>query len=139
MRAVDISKIISASPHYVSKVLRKLVTAKLLNAEKGHRGGFTLAKPANQIKFIHVIQAVGPKIGVKHCIFGWRSCDAAKPCILHHRWQKVSGSFLNWARLTSLADIQSDAVKSDWLFDSSRAKRTTKKTKNSSAGHKLRK
>ncbi|MCO6432243.1 MAG: Rrf2 family transcriptional regulator [Deltaproteobacteria bacterium] len=115
VRAKEIAMSIRSPSPYVSKVLRKLVTAGLLRAERGHGGGFVLARPAEKILFCHVLEAVQPVKEVKQCIFGWRKCNPDNPCILHHRWNAVSSSFEEWARHTSLADIQNDAVKSDWL------------------------
>ena len=44
--------------HYLSKLLRKLVTAGLLVSQKGHRGGFVLVRSVQQIRFIDVLEAV---------------------------------------------------------------------------------
>ena len=93
LRSKEIAASISCPAHYVSKVLRKLVKAGLLRAEKGHGGGFLLAKPADKILFIDVIEVVQGPSKNKHCIFGWRECDPDNPCILHHRWNSVSNSF----------------------------------------------
>lgn len=113
--AKEIAGTIRCPAAYVSKVLRKLVTAGLLKAEKGHGGGFVLARSAHKILFCQVLEAVeGPK-AQKQCIFGWRRCNAEEPCILHHRWQTVSTTFEEWARSTSLADIQNE---SEWLLQS---------------------
>jgi Rrf2 family transcriptional regulator, iron-sulfur cluster assembly transcription factor len=115
IRAKELSAEISCPAHYVSKVLRKLVTAGLLKAEKGHGGGFILAKPAKNILFCQVLEAVQTTDTKKQCIFGWRKCDPNNPCILHNRWSTVSGAFFDWTRATSLADIQQDARNMKWL------------------------
>jgi len=115
LRGKEIATSINCPGPYVSKVLRKLVTAGLLKAEKGHGGGFLLARPASKIRFIDVLEAVQGPAKTKHCIFGWRQCNPNNPCILHNRWTKVNNSFQTWARLTSLSDIQKDATSADWL------------------------
>ena len=116
VRAKDLATRIHVPNHYLSKVLRKLVTSGLLRAERGHGGGFVLSRPAEKIRFIDVLDAVQVTAEAKHCIFGWRQCNSKKPCILHHRWSTVSESFHQWAQATSLADIQSDARASQWLI-----------------------
>lgn len=138
IRAKEIAEKIKCPSHYVSKVLRKLVTSGLLKAEKGHGGGFILARPANKIFFSEILQAVQEGMRPKQCIFGWRRCDSNEPCILHNGWDKVSTSFVQWTRETSLADIQSDAQKMNWLNSDvsaqpiERRKTKTSKTKKSS-------
>jgi Rrf2 family protein len=101
--------------HYLSKIMRKLVEKGLLSAEKGHRGGFTLAKTPQRIRIIDVIEAVEAHVPVKHCIFGWRACNSQDPCILHHRWSEVNDAFQRWARQTSLSDVKNDAVATGWM------------------------
>ncbi len=113
--AKDLSKTLSIPGHCLSKVLRRLVTAKILNASKGHNGGFTLARPAAKIKILDILAAVEAEVPAKHCIFGWRICNSKDPCILHHRWSSVNEAFQTWARTTTLADIKNDAEASRWL------------------------
>lgn len=116
VRAKELAAQISIPGHYLSKVLRKLVEARLLNATKGHYGGFSLGRPAGKIRLIDVLEAVQEDLPAKRCIFGWRKCSSTDPCILHHRWNEVNTSFQNWARRTTLADIQKDAQGSRWLM-----------------------
>lgn len=116
VRAKDMSAAISIPPHYLSKVLRKLVEKKILTATKGHNGGFLLARPAKKIKLVHILEAVEISIPPKHCIFGWRMCSSKEPCVLHHRWSSVNEAFQKWARTTTLADIETDAEKSQWII-----------------------
>ena len=116
VRAKDMSSDISIPQHYLSKVLRKLVESEILAATKGHNGGFVLSKPSKKIKLLDVLEAVEVAVPAKHCIFGWRMCNSKDPCILHHRWSSVNDAFQKWARTTTLADIQDDADKTNWLF-----------------------
>jgi Rrf2 family iron-sulfur cluster assembly transcriptional regulator len=115
IRAKDLSAEISIPIHYLSKVLRRLVKADILMATKGHNGGFVLARPAKRIKLIHVLEAVEVPIRAKHCIFGWRMCNSKEPCVLHYRWSAVNDSFQHWIRTTTLAHIQNDASKANWI------------------------
>ena len=116
LKAKDLSELINCPRHYVSKVLRKLVSAGLLKATKGHGGGFLLAKKAGQIYFSEIMNAVDLPTKNKYCIFGWRQCSSANPCILHYRWDRVNESFVEWAQHTTLEHIQQDAENSQWLL-----------------------
>lgn len=111
----DLSKFTSIPSHYLSKVLRRLVTAKILSATKGHNGGFMLARPAQKIKILDILAAVESEVPAKHCIFGWRMCNSKDPCILHHRWSAVNEAFQTWTRTTTLADVRDDAESTTWL------------------------
>ena len=115
VKAKEISEETGIPPHYLSKILRKLVEADLLMATKGHNGGFCLARPAGKIRIVHVLDAVESRLPAKYCIFGWRVCNASDPCILHARWSEVNEAFQTWARQTSFADIQKEAFLTGWL------------------------
>lgn len=47
-------------PGYLSKVLRDLVVARLVKSFRGPRGGFTLARPPEEITILDVVNAVDP-------------------------------------------------------------------------------
>ena len=51
---------------YLSKILRKLVEARLLVSVKGHHGGFRLARPASGITLEEVLEAVGEWAGERN-------------------------------------------------------------------------
>lgn len=115
IRSKDLSSETGIPSHYLSKIMRKLVEAGLLSAERGHRGGFLLAKSPQRIRIVDIIEAVEASVPVKHCIFGWRACNANDPCILHHRWSAVNEAFQCWARDTSLFDVRKDASALGWM------------------------
>jgi Rrf2 family protein len=57
----SISKEYSIPLEYLLKILQQLVRANLLRSKRGPRGGFVLAKPANKINMLEIIEAVdGP-------------------------------------------------------------------------------
>jgi Rrf2 family protein len=52
---------------YLLKILQQLVRAGVLRSKRGPRGGFTLAKPAEEISMLEVIESVdGPMISHLH-------------------------------------------------------------------------
>ena len=48
---------------YLLQVLRKLVLSGVLNSVRGVQGGFRLAKPANKITLLEIVEAVDGPIG----------------------------------------------------------------------------
>lgn len=93
---------------YLSKVLRRMVNAKLLKAEKGHGGGFSLARPIGKIRLYDVIEVFVADRLPRRCVFGLDVCSDTNPCVLHNRWKEMRLSFEEWAKQTTLADIQKD-------------------------------
>lgn len=92
--------------HYVSKVMRRLVVAELVTSQRGHGGGFGLAKPAEQIRFIHILDAADYTAQKDHCAFGLGRCNAEAPCALHPAYQELTRRFRQWAMSTTLRDVE---------------------------------
>ena len=50
MRAADLSEAMGIPIHYLSKIMRRLVSAGLLESQKGHGGGFRFARDLSEIR-----------------------------------------------------------------------------------------
>lgn len=96
--------------HYVSKVMRRLVLADLVDARRGHHGGFQLTRPPDEIAFIEVLEAVDFQAESRHCAFGLGKCNPDHPCALHPAYTALNDCFLGWANSTTLVSARADAV-----------------------------
>ena len=104
VRARDLSQMTQVPPYYLSKILRKMVTHGLLIAQKGHGGGFVLARKRADIQLLDVLNAVNCTFEPNHCAFGWGKCDADNPCLLHDHWSNLQHMYQRWAETATLAD-----------------------------------
>lgn len=105
IRARELAERIAVPPHYVSKVMRKLVVARIAESRKGHGGGFRLAKAPAAISLGAVLEACSFDLAQRRCVFGWSRCDDANPCPLHPSWTTLRLAFERWATETTLADL----------------------------------
>ncbi len=106
-RSQDLSEQANIPPFYLSKVMRRLVLAGLVTSQRGHGGGFRLAKPPEQIRFLDILEAVDYQAEMGRCAFGIGRCNPDNPCPLHPAWSTLQGQFLVWAssnRLDSLTN-----------------------------------
>ncbi len=103
--ADDLHSLVGVPRDYLSKILRKLVAARLLVAEKGHGGGFRLASPPSSVTFQKIFDAVGYSMDADHCAYGWGRCNAQDPCPLHETFNALNRQFVQWAKTTTLADV----------------------------------
>jgi len=56
-----ISKEYNIPLEYLLKIMQQMVRANVLRSKRGPRGGFSLAKPANKITMLEIVEAVdGP-------------------------------------------------------------------------------
>ena len=110
-RAQDLSRTTGVPAAYLSKILRRLVEDGILEARKGHGGGFSLMRRLEGIRLMDVLAAVGGALERDQCIFGIGRCDARDPCPLHHSWSGLNDAFHSWSRRTTLRDLQGKALR----------------------------
>jgi Rrf2 family protein len=104
VRSRDLAKAVGVPPSFLSKIMRMLTKGGILDAQKGHNGGFVLAKSASEIRLIDILRAVDFEPDVRHCLFGLGNCDASNPCPLHHEWGILKASIEQWACSHTLAE-----------------------------------
>ena len=105
LRSRDIAEVSGVPPAYLQKILRRLVAAGLLESQKGHGGGFRLAREPRKIRFVDVLEAVEGDSKLRACAFGWSRCDPSRPCPLHPAYAELKESFSAWASRMTLADV----------------------------------
>jgi Rrf2 family protein len=106
LRTRDIYEVTEIPPHYLSKIMRRLVTAGLLVSQKGHGGGFVFAKPLKEIRFLDILTAVDYEVEPNKCFFGWGECSGENPCPLHTFWSELKDNFVEWAETHTLKDVK---------------------------------
>ena len=72
---------------YLHKVLQDLVKAKLVRSQSGPGGGYALARSAEKITILDVVNAVAPLERIRHCPLGLPSHK--RLCPLHSELDKV--------------------------------------------------
>jgi len=73
---------------YLSKVLCALGDSGLIEAKRGYRGGFRLARPADQISLLDVTEAVEGESWLPRCLLGLNECTDCCDCPTHKFWSK---------------------------------------------------
>ena len=105
VRSSDLGAAVDVPAPFLSKIMRRLVAVGLVDAKKGHHGGFVLAKPPGDIRFIDILRAVDFEPAADHCLFGLANCDANNPCPLHSQWSILKGQIEDWACSHTLGDF----------------------------------
>jgi Rrf2 family protein len=88
---------------YLSKVMRDLVVGGLLSSQRGPNGGFTLARPADKISILDVINSVDPIRRISECPLG--NPLHVKLCPLHQRLDNALAAIETEFAKTSLDEI----------------------------------
>lgn len=104
VRSRDLARAVNIPPAFLSKIMRRLTESGIVHAQKGHNGGFLLAKSPEQIRFMDILQAVDFEPTADHCLFGLGNCDSENPCPLHPEWSKLKKQIEDWAKVHTLND-----------------------------------
>ncbi len=88
---------------YISKVMRDLVVAGLVESQRGPNGGFTLALSPTEITVLDVVNAVAPIQRIEHCPLG--NPMHTNLCPLHRRLDDAIASLQAAFRSTTLAEL----------------------------------
>lgn len=94
---------------YLSKILRDLVVASLVDSQRGPNGGFTLSRPPGKITMLDVVNAVDPIKRIKKCPLG--NPAHLHLCPLHRRLDDAIATIEEEFRRTSLAEVLETSAK----------------------------
>lgn len=67
---------------FLAKIFQDLAKAGLLRSQRGAGGGFVLARPADRISILEVIEAIDGKIALQRCLGDLPDCDKREGCAL---------------------------------------------------------
>lgn len=92
LAAGDIARSRGLQPPFVAKILTALSQAGLVTGARGPGGGYTLAKPPDQITIRDVYILFERENTDPRCLFGGGVCGADEPCPLHEKLVRVQAA-----------------------------------------------
>jgi Rrf2 family transcriptional regulator, nitric oxide-sensitive transcriptional repressor len=106
----DLARGVDVPSHYLSKILAALARAGVLTASRGLRGGYRLARPAEEIRLIEVVEPFEGKRVRPGCLLQpERPCRDDGPCSAHASWSDAKAAYLRFLESTTLANIRGKA------------------------------
>ena len=73
---------------FLAKIMRSLVCAGVVDSSRGSNGGYRLARPANQITFLEVVEAADGPIALNDCCEHGVGCSKAALCSMEQIWRQ---------------------------------------------------
>ena len=73
-------------PSFLAKIISQLSIAGLIHTSRGARGGVSLAKPANEISVLDIIEAIDGPVFLNECTGNSTSCPFLDSCPLRELW-----------------------------------------------------
>ena len=100
----DIAEKLHIPPNYLGKILQKIVRARLVDSQKGFRGGFRAIRPANQISLYDVLLALD---GIPRDVALGDSApaDDQLPSTFFDRFENIAQLYTDFLKKTTLADM----------------------------------
>ncbi|MHB1273131.1 MAG: SUF system Fe-S cluster assembly regulator [Rhodanobacter sp.] len=94
----------------VSKLLKMLGHAGLVESFRGVNGGYRLARPASTINLAEIVEALEGPIGMTECGVSEGQCDRESQCGVRGSWQRINSVLDDALRAVSLADMLRPSV-----------------------------
>ncbi|MBX7106432.1 MAG: Rrf2 family transcriptional regulator [Gemmataceae bacterium] len=100
-----IAKSIGAPPNYLGKLLQALARAGLVTSQKGAGGGFRLARPAESIRLLDIVEPIEHVSRWTNRGTDWSQCPEADPLFMNDRWNRIRDDYVHMLQSTSVADL----------------------------------
>ncbi|HBF41278.1 MAG TPA: Rrf2 family transcriptional regulator [Anaerolineaceae bacterium] len=90
-------------PSFLAKIISQLSIAGLIHTSRGARGGVSLARPADEISVLDVVEAIDGPIALNECTLNNDACAFGEKCPIHDVWCESQTELVNRLRTTTFA------------------------------------
>ena len=98
----------------VSKLLKSFHRAGLVTSVRGARGGYELARPAQQISAASIIDAIEGPVAITECSGDHSACDLQTSCSTGNSWQRINAAIRRSLDGISLAQLSGHEAVAIW-------------------------
>lgn len=92
--------------HFLAKLVQTLTRNRLIRSYRGRTGGIELARPADKITMLQVVNAIeGPPPEQEMCVIGLDICSDSVCCPLHTQWKHIKGLVRETLQHQTLAEL----------------------------------
>lgn len=120
MSIPQLSETEQLSQHYIAKLTRLLRMSNLIRSTPGNKGGYVLAKPANEIVIKQVLEALGTPLEKEFTDENgavMRFCTSSVDCSSRSLWQMIQMTVNNLLERITLLDLVSQNEAPKTIFD----------------------
>jgi Rrf2 family transcriptional regulator, iron-sulfur cluster assembly transcription factor len=90
---------------YLAKIIGALSRHGLVVAKRGFHGGIALARPAQEISFLEIVEAVEGKQWLGACLLGFENCAHHAVCPTQTFWRHMRRELTKELSQLSLAEL----------------------------------
>ena len=117
----QIAKVTKVPVSYLSKVLQSLARSGIVRSQRGLHGGFTLAKPPEDLSLLDIINAVDPVKHIEQCPLDLED-HGIDLCPLHKRLNDAILMVEKAFKDSTVGDLLSEPTRSHPLCESPETK-----------------
>ncbi len=108
-KAREIAASMEIPDRYLTQILAELVSEHLLTAVAGPDGGYSLARPADRITLLDVVEVAEGPILLDQCILAGGPCSWDEACPVHVPWSRAQQSLMAELSRTTFAALANSA------------------------------
>ncbi|MEI7596716.1 MAG: Rrf2 family transcriptional regulator [Bacteroidota bacterium] len=105
INAFEIAKVTKFSKNHISKVLQQVGKSGLIKSERGPSGGFSLAKPADEITLLDIYQIMEGSSNEEMCCNEKDHTCPFKTCVFGGLTNRFAKEFIEYLRNKKLSDL----------------------------------
>jgi Rrf2 family protein len=98
---------------FLAKILKILVSSRLVKSARGSRGGYRLGRDPRQISMLDVIEAVEGPIKVNVCQDSHDACKLSRSCTMYGVWKLGQQRMLEVYRAATLDKLAMTELRSN--------------------------
>src|SRR2546428_9564909 len=98
---------------FLEKIVRELIHKGLVRSRRGPHGGYVLARPADQVTFRDVIEAVEGPISLNVCVGEHPDCFLLGACGMNRIWREGQRRVMDLFDNTTIADVRRPPTPAD--------------------------
>ncbi|MEN8235263.1 MAG: Rrf2 family transcriptional regulator [Actinomycetota bacterium] len=102
----EIAAAMDIPARFLTQILASLVAEGILHATAGPTGGYVLAKPAEEITLLEVVEAAEGPIALDKCVLSGGRCEWGEVCPVHIPWSRAQNAFREELAKASFADLR---------------------------------
>ena len=92
-------------PSFLAKIVSQLSVAGVVQTSRGARGGVSLARSADEISLLEVVEAIDGPIMLNECVFDANACVFGDDCPVQDVWCNAQETLVKTLRGTTFAAL----------------------------------
>jgi len=107
-KAADIGAAMDIPTGFLQQVLQELQRAHLVSSRSGPAGGYLLARPAEDITILEIVETLEGPIETSECALRGGPCHWDDVCAMHWVWSSARAALSDSLRTATLARVAAD-------------------------------